>query len=58
MKPTKGLVRSGHQMFVVKIQPPAVQTYKQTLLLKLNEADKNTQVSPEFAFLFQLDPWM
>ncbi|CAH1790082.1 unnamed protein product [Owenia fusiformis] len=43
VKPTKGLLTEGYQMFVVKTLPKEVKTYRQTLKLRLNDADKNTQ---------------
>ena len=45
MKPTKGLIPpSRHQLFVMKLQPREVKTYMHTLKLRLNAAEKHTQV--------------
>ncbi|XP_013412505.1 cilia- and flagella-associated protein 65-like [Lingula anatina] len=43
MKPTKGLLTTEHQMFVVRMLPKEVKTYKQELKLCLNDAEKNTK---------------
>ena len=42
VKPTQGLLAKGHQIFVVKAQPKEVKTYKKSLKLRLNDAEKNT----------------
>ena len=45
MKPCKGLLTpGGSQVFVIKIIPKEVKTYKQALTLQLNDNSKNTQV--------------
>ena len=45
LKPTKGIVEpQHHKVFVVKIEPKEVKTYKHKLVLNLNDAKKNTQV--------------
>lgn len=42
VKPLKGLVEpQQHQVFTVKIVPKEVKTYKHTLRLNLNDAEKN-----------------
>ena len=65
LKPNKGLLSpSEHQLFVVKCQPSEVKTYKNTLQLRLNYLDKNTQVCLHsyyitFTFLLIINqlPW-
>ncbi len=50
MKPDHGLLRTkSSQIFVIQISPKEAKTFKETLLLKLNDADKNTQVGVNFA---------
>ena len=44
MKPAKGLMKGDLQIFVVKITPPEVKTYKQKLTMRLNDNDKYDQV--------------
>ena len=45
MKSNSGLLSTNfHQVFVVQILPREIKTYKNTLQLKLNDADKNIQV--------------
>ena len=44
VKPAKGLMKGDLQIFVVKITPPEVKTYKQKLTMRLNDNDKYDQV--------------
>jgi len=44
VKPAKGLLKVGQQIFVVKIQPKEVKTYKQKLKMKLNDNPKYDKV--------------
>lgn len=43
VKPSKGLLTTQHQLFLVKMVPPHVKTYKKTLKLRMNDAEKNTK---------------
>ncbi|KAK7113832.1 cilia- and flagella-associated protein 65-like isoform X2 [Littorina saxatilis] len=40
IKPARGLLSSHHQIFVVRIIPDKVQTYKHDMTMRLNENDK------------------
>ena len=44
MKPAKGLMKGDLQIFVVKVNPPDVRTYKQKLTMRLNDNNKYDQV--------------
>ena len=45
MKPTKGMIPpSSHQLFVMKLLPKEVKTYRHILKMKLNAADKHAEV--------------
>ena len=48
VKPGKGLMKGDLQIFVVKISPPEVKTYKQKLTMRLNDNNKYDQVRVNF----------
>lgn len=43
-KPQRGLLSTHFQIFVVRILPEKVQTYKQELIMRLNDNDKYDQI--------------
>ncbi|XP_064646085.1 cilia- and flagella-associated protein 65-like isoform X2 [Lineus longissimus] len=43
VKPTKGLLKSGCQIFTIKSVPNAVKIFRNLMKLKLNDDEKNTQ---------------
>lgn len=44
VKPAKALLQGERQIFVVKMKPTEVKTYKQSLKMKLNDDNKYDQV--------------
>ena len=45
MKPSKALLKGEQQVFVVKILPKEVKTYKHKLTMRLNDNEKYNKVS-------------
>ncbi|KAH9495755.1 Cilia- and flagella-associated protein 65 [Bulinus truncatus] len=43
IKPNKGFLKSGHQVFTVRITPTSVQSYSQDVLVRLNNSEKYDQ---------------
>ena len=50
MKPAKGLMKGDLQIFVVKVNPPEVRTYKQKLTMRLNDNNKYDQVRVSYQY--------
>ncbi|XP_013095381.2 cilia- and flagella-associated protein 65-like isoform X1 [Biomphalaria glabrata] len=43
IKPNKGILKSGHQVFTVRLTPTAVQHYSQDILVRMNNNEKYDQ---------------
>ena len=44
VKPSKGILKSGYQVFTVRMTPKTVNTFTHDLLMRLNDNDKYDQV--------------